>query len=333
MSAAQLVASLQRFQIDSYLDASAYALLVYDYLLTFEREVRLIWPAKWNITKILFVLTRYPVFADSAMVLYHNVGANLSVEMCRSMYNVTGWMFLWGIGIAELILIIRTWAIWGRDIRIGLGLSAGFIGLWSVNSYFLNKFLTSLKFEPAQAISPSLRGCLPVAGGNLLYIDFVLLMVFETIVLGLTVVKMVYSFRKSTSPVVVSLYRDGVLFYIYLFAISLVNVVVLKTTPREYANLLSSLQRSLHSMLSARLLMNLREAAVRSRVVADGAALNSTALAAASGLSSMRFSGQRAKPELTSAFFSIDDGAWVDGDSHESASSEDAPLELAPMSV
>ena len=34
--------------------------------------------------------------------------------------------------------------------------------------------------EPAQAISPSLRGCLPVAGGNVLYIDFVLLMVFET---------------------------------------------------------------------------------------------------------------------------------------------------------
>lgn len=339
MSAAELaalVASLERFQIDSYLDVCAYSLLVYDYFLTLDREVRLVWGAKWNITKILFVLTRYPVFADSAMVLYHNVGHNLSTRMCKSMYNVTGWMFLWGIGIAELILIIRTWAIWGRDARIGLGLFAGFIGLWIANSYFLNEFLTSLKFLPAQSISPFLQGCLPVAGGNVLYIDFVLLMVFETIVLALTVIKMVYSFRKSTSPVVISLYRDGILFYIYLFAISLVNVVVLLTTPREYANLLSSLQRSLHSMLSARLLLNLREAAIRSRVLADGDALSSGALAEVSGLTSMQFTTDpaRGKFPVSSTFFSIDDGTWVDGDvSHDTHNSAPQDVELRVVSV
>jgi len=267
------------------------------------------------------------------MVLYHNVGSNLSVGMCRMMYNITGWMFLWGIGIAELILIIRTWAIWGRDKRIGLGLCAGFLSLWIVNSYFLNKFLTSLQFEPAQAISPSLKGCLPIAGGNVLFIDFVLLMVFETIVLGLTVVKMVHTSRRSTSPIMRSLYRDGIFFYIYLFAISLVNVVVLLTTPREFANLLSSLQRSLHSMLSARLLLNLREASARSAVLVDGGALGETALAA-TGMSSMHFTNEsRSKRSAISTIFSVDDGAWADGDSSQDThSSETQALELGPMS-
>ncbi|EKM50592.1 uncharacterized protein PHACADRAFT_263959 [Phanerochaete carnosa HHB-10118-sp] len=273
------------------------------------------------------------------MVLYHNVGSNLSVGMCRWMYNITGWMFLWGIGIAELILIIRTWAIWGRDKRIGLGLSAGFLSLWIVNSYFLNKFLNSLRFEPAQAIAPSLQGCLPVAGGNVLFIDFVLLMVFETVVLGLTVFKMVHTSRRSTSPLVRSLYRDGIFFYLYLFAISLVNVVVLLTTPREFANLLSSLQRSLHSMLSARLLLNLREASVRSRVLADGAPLGGeSALAGETGLSSMRFTQEtRTKRSASAALFSVDDGAWVDGesslDTHTSSeASQTQDFELGPVS-
>ena len=60
-------------------------------------------------------------------------------------------------------------------------------------------------------ISPQLRGCLSVANGNILYVDFVLIMVFETseclyllaevvashilglVVLGLTLVKMVHT--------------------------------------------------------------------------------------------------------------------------------------------
>ena len=63
-----------------------------------------------------------------------------------------------------------------------------------------------------QTIAPQLRGCFPVASGNILYMDFVLVMVFETseylylpaggvtashmlglVVLGLTLVKMIHA--------------------------------------------------------------------------------------------------------------------------------------------
>ena len=45
-------------------------LQVYDYLLTFEREVALVWFTKWNITKLLFFIARYTAFADVIMVFY-----------------------------------------------------------------------------------------------------------------------------------------------------------------------------------------------------------------------------------------------------------------------
>lgn len=311
-----LVASLQRFQYVPYVESCAVALIAYDYVLTFEREVTLVWGAKWNLIKVLFFATRYPVFADLSMVLYHNVSRRISAEMCKTLWDIAGWMFLWGIGVAELILIVRTWAIWDRDKRIGLGLLASFCGLWVASSYFLNEFLRSQKFTTERSIDPSLTGCLPLESGSVLYVVYVLFMVFETVIFGLTISKMTHTARRTTSPLVWSLYRDGILFYIYLLAASIVNVVVLLTTPHEFANLTSSIQRALHSVLSTRLLLNLREASLRSRIHFDGRTLSETELAADAEVSSVRFepSIQRPRRDVTTTIFSVDDGMWADGD-------------------
>ena len=39
-------------------------------ILTFEREFTLVWSTKWNLTKVLFFLTRYLAFVDLATVIY-----------------------------------------------------------------------------------------------------------------------------------------------------------------------------------------------------------------------------------------------------------------------
>ncbi|KAF9014840.1 hypothetical protein BDZ89DRAFT_962522, partial [Hymenopellis radicata] len=43
---------------------------VYDYLLTLDQEVELVWRAKWNVTKILYLATRYLPFVDIVVVLW-----------------------------------------------------------------------------------------------------------------------------------------------------------------------------------------------------------------------------------------------------------------------
>lgn len=126
-------------------------------------------------------------------------------------------MFLWGIGIAErksrknnpsraeahfvfvVILIIRTWAIWGRNKIVGIGLLVLLCGLWIVSSFYLSRFLRSFHCEShlphdflgrfiesicavvlAKTISPSLTGCVITGSGDELYISFVVLMLFES---------------------------------------------------------------------------------------------------------------------------------------------------------
>lgn len=45
-------------------------LQAYDYLLTFSRELALVWPTEWNLIKVLFFLTRYTPLVDVTIVLY-----------------------------------------------------------------------------------------------------------------------------------------------------------------------------------------------------------------------------------------------------------------------
>ncbi|KAF8505204.1 hypothetical protein BU17DRAFT_101143 [Hysterangium stoloniferum] len=243
----------------TYLDIVAAAVLMYDYLLTVEREARLVWPVPWNVGKILFFLTRYPVFADTFMVLYHQF-AILSAEECQTLYRTIG--FLLGVGtlISETILALRTWVIWHRDHRIGIFLAVTLAGLWVPVFYFLKVALYSLVFVSPPG--PNLPGCFLDKQNPILWLVFIFVMTFETIVLALTLVKGVQHFRGESTTLISVLYRDGIMNYIYLCLLSVINVVVLLTAPHGYSTLLTATQRALHSILSARILLHLREAAV-----------------------------------------------------------------------
>ncbi|GJE99949.1 hypothetical protein PsYK624_162250 [Phanerochaete sordida] len=277
------LASLQNFRAVSYISVSTLALLVYDYLLTLESEVKLIWSSKWSLTKLLFFLTRYLAFVDVAMVAYIHVAHDVPQGMCKIMSDTVGWMVLWGIGVAELVVIVRTWAIWGRDCRIGLGLTLFWVVMQAVNSYTVAKFISSGTVLLVDPTAQNLRGCFLVTTKDQLVVDWVLVAALETIVLVLTLMKVArvpangrLLARDTTSPLIRQLARDGVLFYVYLLGISLVNIVILLATSHELSTLLVCLQRALHSILSARLLLNLRAASIRSDRHIDGATLGET---------------------------------------------------------
>ncbi|GJE99927.1 hypothetical protein PsYK624_162030 [Phanerochaete sordida] len=310
--------ALEHHQIFAYVNAGSVALPVYDYILTFDREIELVWAADWNLTKLLFFIARYSVFADVTLALYHRMGYIISDGICTTTYQATAWLLLWGIAVAELILIVRTWAIWSRDKRVGLGLLGALAVIWAVSSFCLNWYLSGVTVKSMVTIAPPLTGCLITGGNDVLLAFFVLLMGFESAVLGLTAAKMAQMLinlrsiaRGTAPPVVRSLYRDGILFYVYLFAVAAANLVVLLVVSRDFADLLVTPQRVLHSLLSARLLLNLREASMRSVRVGSDSILTGEPQTSDVEQSGIRMTA--ANWSRCAALLSVDDGAWVDG--------------------
>ncbi|KAH8102028.1 hypothetical protein BXZ70DRAFT_47824 [Cristinia sonorae] len=268
---------LSRFEnlrTETYLDVVSAALLVYDFLLTFHAEVRLIWPSRWNLIKVLFFLTRYLPFIDISLVLFYQTKTNITVETCKKAYYPAGWLIVIGITLAEIILMIRTWAIWGRSRRIAICLGVACVSLLVPVLVIEHLWLKTLVFSPYP--SPATPGCLLTGGSSIIAVSFIIVIIFETFVLVLTLIKGVQHYRLAGNrDLVAVLYRDGVLFYIYLFIISIINFIVIVAAPRELADILAIFQRVMHSCLSARVLLNLREARERETRLTS---LNSTPL-------------------------------------------------------
>ncbi|THH29311.1 hypothetical protein EUX98_g4883 [Antrodiella citrinella] len=171
-----VLASLQRVQVVNYF----YSVLLYDHVLTFGEEVSLVWPARWKFGKVLFVLARYPPYIDMSVVLWHQLARSPSVELCHDSFRIAGWANIIGISITEVILMMRTWALWSKDIRVVIALLVLGAGCLGGSSYVTNVFLESMTFIHIDKISPQLTGCFVSGGSKLIYVAFILLMVFET---------------------------------------------------------------------------------------------------------------------------------------------------------
>ncbi|KAJ7689623.1 hypothetical protein B0H17DRAFT_1331723 [Mycena rosella] len=89
-----------------------------------------------------------------------------------------------------------------------------------------------------------------------------------------------YSMRYSRESWIVQLYRDGMLFYAYLLAISIANILVPVLAPSMLSNWLAtavlspvvpfpSPQRVLHSVLCTRVLLLIRGLSVQSNGLQD----------------------------------------------------------------
>ncbi|KAL4257718.1 hypothetical protein AB1N83_011622 [Pleurotus pulmonarius] len=256
---AALVPILERLQVAKYFAALGNQLLLWDYCLTFSDEVKYIWHEPWRSGKILFLLTRYPAIVESFLTYWNQLGVAVSHATCGHLFAITGVMFICEVVIAELILTIRVWALYGRSRRIGLFLSVMAVACCVVTGAVFFKFHTSQEFlKVDEGITVPLPGCYPVGGSNVIVIAYIMLLGYEVAILGLTLFKGFWRSRHQRSSLINGMLQDGVVYFV-VQAASLVNVLIFLTQPHEYANLLTPLQRSLHSILSARMVIRLRQ--------------------------------------------------------------------------
>ncbi|TFY53094.1 hypothetical protein EVG20_g10270 [Dentipellis fragilis] len=232
----------------------SFTLLAYDYFLTLPDEVGVVWGSHWTITMPIFLLNRYVPFVNTGVAIYSGLGLDISDGTCHALYST----------IAS-ILVLRTWAIWGKDKMVGYGLGILLAMSCIAMSVVVVKFLKSMKFTPINHISPQLRGCLITDSDRLQYICYAISLGYESTILFLTLIKGVQhlkwpgsSVKTSKLRLIVSLYRDGVLAYLLIFVSSVANVLILLLGPSGYANILIVTQRVLHVVLTNCILLSIR---------------------------------------------------------------------------
>jgi len=259
----QLVAAvIQGLLIFAYVECASVALLVYDYVLTLSSEVEYIWSNLSSPIAILFLVVRYLPMVDSAIVLTRAF-SNTSEKSYEDLYKVQVYLYVVALSSSSTVLLLRTSAIWCKTkLRVFAGLSLLLLSVVAASFYFCTLYLGGLDFQlsPAPSLAP---GHFVEDNKNNLYIPYALVMVFETVVLFLTLLKA--TGQRQASTLHRTIYKDSLSFYFYLFAISVANVAVLSTGPAELRPILTSVHRVLHSIFSGRLILNINEAANNAR--------------------------------------------------------------------
>ncbi|KAF9465496.1 hypothetical protein BDZ94DRAFT_1253950 [Collybia nuda] len=242
-----------------YLNVASLVIFIFDYFQTLDLEIDYVWKSKGFTGKALFFLNRYPPFVDVPLTVYYYLNGGVSSRTCSILDSVTIWMTSFGIAMSEVILLLRTYALWGRNRIILVILTTLLVGIYITVIVILTIFIRSVKYGNPPL--PIISGCYDVEGSDILFVVFVLLLLNETIVFTLTMWVGVKRYRHAHNPLVVVLYRDGILFFGLIFAISCSYILVLTVGPEEFYDILNTFQRVMHSILASHIILHVRETA------------------------------------------------------------------------
>jgi len=118
LSVKELVSVVQHQILAKYFSLASAVILIFDTLDNFADEVELIWRQRMSVGKALYIASRYLVYIDVSLMLIYLFDARLETKICHKLYVATTYFTLVGAVIAELVLLIRVYAIWKQSMRI-----------------------------------------------------------------------------------------------------------------------------------------------------------------------------------------------------------------------
>jgi len=213
-----------------------------------------VWGTKWESTRIVFTLSRYLPFISSSLTCYNALVNN----RCGHFIIALDAIYTASIIFAEGILILRTYALWGRNKRVL------FVLLFLAGAFIAGSEVASLKFKivlPGDSISsyqfyPSL--CSYRSSRNAAF-EYGFLVAYEIILQSMSSWRKFRTYRNVRSRTLNTLYWDGIVYMSWVIVLSGGNMMVMATAPIAYIPALDTAQVALHSVLASRIFFNLRE--------------------------------------------------------------------------
>ncbi|KAG2143161.1 hypothetical protein BD769DRAFT_1383145 [Suillus cothurnatus] len=105
-------------QTVKYCNVAGLGVLIFDYFLTLGAEVQWTWNRPWNVSRVLFVISRYMAFVAAGMTSYGEQLPMLSPAAIATRANENVAIHIISIVATEGLLIIRMYAIWKRRKKL-----------------------------------------------------------------------------------------------------------------------------------------------------------------------------------------------------------------------
>ncbi|XP_006460462.1 hypothetical protein AGABI2DRAFT_117408 [Agaricus bisporus var. bisporus H97] len=232
------------------------SILLYDHSCTIDKEVNLIWKKGIkSLSTVLFVANRYLpyIYVFSALEQYWTISP--SQEACRQRDIWNDVLIAISLATSEFILALRTWAIWNQCRRVLVTLIVAAL----IKVPFLILVLYNL-LKRIQYMDLSTGGTICIRTKPLIWetLSFVIIVVMETLIAGLTMVKAVEA-KGSSSEWYFKIHYMGIIYYVYNLMVAIFNVVGTLLFDNMSITSFSVLQGVFQSVLCSRVIFLARE--------------------------------------------------------------------------
>ncbi|KAI0061164.1 hypothetical protein BV25DRAFT_1827037 [Artomyces pyxidatus] len=261
-----MAASYAAAVVSQQVQVATLALFTYDWLILLGDEVTLVWPSRWTIPKVLFLLSRYLPFIDLSVNLIHCLGiTKLSPAACSFTFDFISWSMTLGMALSEVVMILRVHAIYERSKRVLYSLGSLWVILTGTAFFFIYLSTRSQKFLPSSG--STLYGCRPEPSrfSNMtLMVSFASLLLMETVIVVLTLGNAYARWNsryhsESLGLTFKTLYLDGILFFILLLSFGYLNIFFpLIHINQALEHVFIAPMRAFHGLFSCRMLINIR---------------------------------------------------------------------------
>ncbi|KAH8118111.1 hypothetical protein DFH11DRAFT_1741131 [Phellopilus nigrolimitatus] len=227
------------------LSVATMTFLFYDYFITVDEEILLVWPSRLTFPKVVFFLNRYLPFVTTILGAYLTVFTT-NYNLCENVFIASTVIICIVYIIAEVILFMRAYAIWERKLSILVLLSSTLAVSTGGAFYCLSRYIAS---TTTAGIHLFHSGCLHVFPNRIIWITLVILVCCETLALFLLLIKRLLYSQHVNSHLIRTIYKDGIFYYAFILCTTITNLLVLRFAPSV-----------LHSILCSRLLLHIRGA-------------------------------------------------------------------------
>jgi len=187
-----------------------------DYIATLDYEVEYMWPLKLNLVSVLFMLTRYLPIIDMSLTMYIQHAGGMTVPLCSLLGHLYVWLLYAAMAIAEGLLTLRVWALYGKGRILSVFLLAVYGGAFAASGAKIYLSLSTLEVMVVP-IPGRPDTCFTISYDTQLYLYWVFMIVVDAVSCIMLLIKLAKAYRTGgMTNLMRVVYQDGVIFYLVI---------------------------------------------------------------------------------------------------------------------
>ncbi|KAH9990853.1 hypothetical protein BJV77DRAFT_1010674 [Russula vinacea] len=248
-----LIRCLTNQRLAMSIEVAAAALIYYEWLLTSSDEVEWLWRrGRSTYARILFILARYAALTSVVVGL---------LPFKIVLRNITTYLSVLTIICSELVLAMRTWAIWQNSVAMLVFLIALTIVCAAPAIAIIERDIVTNVVIPSATWNGMQQCHVSISAIKRAWVvPYVGVIVFEVVVLSLTLYKVLQRYRAfpaQKSKLLDALWIDGVMYFFFMLLLGMLNVVLaLHVSDSQVRVACTQFQTVSHSILSTRIVLH-----------------------------------------------------------------------------